>query len=127
MADAGKSLCKEVHHTIKGSVKETLKMLTGEKEWDDLLLSKLTLEQVESLKKLQLTSIQICALGKVLTSMEESSFFHFMCIIDSVADTQEELPDLAIVDRETREDIFNQFLHDEFFEVFEDLEEPGDF
>lgn len=118
MSKESQAFLRELHNKIDYWTTLTIDAVTGSEsiiERGNLGISE---EDVKALRKVQLTPEQVLALKKALTEMGRGVVFGLLCIIDGVAYTEsEDIPDLALVNRATAEDLSDQFLHDEFYEV----------
>jgi len=113
MSEAGNALLRELHslvlsdaHTLLQAIQQGGKPLAG-----------LTDDELTDLRSIHLTQAQTTALEKALVALGRGVIFGLLCIIDGVSYTHESIPDLALVSRETRQDISDGLLHDEFYDM----------
>jgi hypothetical protein len=113
MSTASKTLMRELMRNIESSTLEVVNAITAGEGQSTLLKQ----PDIETLQNALITPEQLNAFRATLREVGISTIFHFLCIIDGVSYTEEELPDLALVSRDTKENICEQFLHDEFGET----------
>ena len=118
MSKESQALLKAFHSIIEQNVNDLSDLLVKRKTHNVLL--KLTGEEFKILETISLTPRQVDVLRKGMLSMGQGIVFSLLCIFDGVADVEKAIPDLAIVDRNTKKDIAEQFWHDEFIGLLED-------
>ena len=115
MSKECKALMLEIRQMIESIVAEFTDSLSDSKEVRGLDINQ---EDAEILKDTLLTTRQLSALKTVLEQMGIQTVFSLLCIVDGVTYTEsEDIPDLALVNRATRENICEDFLHDAFCEI----------
>jgi hypothetical protein len=114
MMKQSKALMRAFHSIIEKDVGKLINSLhSGGTEY----LTELTPQELETWKTISLTLQQSDVLRKAVESTGRLIVFGILSIIDGVSYVADsDVPDLALVNRETREDIADQFLHDEFVE-----------
>ncbi len=121
MSKASKAFLRELHTLINYDVSIAMEAITGSKlieHSDSVGLVGLSEKEIRALGNIHLTPEQVLALKKALIATGRGIVFGLLCIIDGVAYTEsEDIPDLALVNRATGENLSDQFLHDEFYEV----------
>lgn len=69
------------------------------------------------LRSMSLTTRQAAILGQAMRELGRQIIFSALCIIDGVSYVDPAIPALSLVERDTRRDINDEFLHDEFVGV----------
>jgi hypothetical protein len=117
MSQESQALLKTLDVSINRDASVVMQAITNHEQDDHSVLPGLSKEDRRILRTIQLTAEQIAVLQKAFVEMGRQVIFDFLCMIDGVAYTPDDVPDLALVNRLTRADITDQFLHDEFYEV----------
>jgi hypothetical protein len=113
MSKESQALLNEFNSVIKQIVNEYVDSLFVKRKTVQPLLQ-LTNDEIKVLETISLTPHQVNILRKGMLAMGQGIVFSLLCIIDGVTDVVNVIPDLAIIDRNTKQDIADQFLHDEF-------------
>jgi len=120
MTKASRALLLEFHRIIENDVSDMLSAVTNIHLTERKGLLKLTNGEIEILRGINLSLEQQETLRLALVELSRGIVFGILAIVDGVAFPEsEDIPDLALVDRETGNDIGDQFLHDEFYEVID--------
>jgi len=102
-----------VHQSIDMSAKWAMGAL-GKAPYDDDHYGTIR-EELAVLRGIRLKQAQANALEKLMIELGRSVAFDLLSMIDGVVYSEgEELPDMALIDRATGQDIADGFLHDEF-------------
>ena len=118
MSKESRALLTVVHRMINKDVSATLAAITDGPIDEREALLKLGDEEIKLLRGIRFSSVQREALRQALMELSRGIVFGILCIIDGVAYTEsEDIPDLALVDRDTGKNIADMLLHDEFYEV----------
>ncbi len=119
MSKESKALMKAFHSHIDDDVDRLVRTL--EAKGDPANLAALTDQEAKVLSSISLTKEQLSVIRKLARSAGRLTVFGILSIIDGVSyAVDESVPDLALVNRETKEDIADQFWHDEFIMQQED-------
>jgi len=118
MSKESQALLNGFQSRIEQNVNDLADFLAKRKTQYPLL--ELTEDDYKVLETISLTPRQVGVLRKGLMAMGQGIVFSLLCIIDGVSYVEKAIPDLAIVDRNTRKDISEQFLHDEFIGLLKD-------
>jgi len=118
MSKESQALLNAFHSIIEHNASELYDSLVKKKMRNPLV--QLTERERKVLETISLTPNQMSVLHKGMIAMGEGIVFSLLCIIDGVADVESTIPALAIVDRETKKDIAEQFWHDEFIGLLKD-------
>jgi hypothetical protein len=118
MSKESQALLSAFHSIIEHNSNNLYELLVNHKSRNPLL--NLTEAEIEELNTISLNSQQMNVVYKGVIAMGEGIVFELLCIIDGVADVENTIPDLAIVDRETKNEIVNRFWHDEFIASLKD-------
>lgn len=116
MSTDSRAFLRELHTIIDELSPSFVDMLSAKKTIQNIPLL-LEDEDINILKSISLTEQQADAIKKLAVSFGREVVFSLLCIIDGVADTKNEIPDLLIVNRQTMKEINEEFLHDEFVEL----------
>lgn len=119
MSKESKALMKSFHSLIDNDVEKFMRTLEGKA--DPTGLGDLTDQEARVLSNISLTQEQLIVIRKLAQSSSRLTVFGILSIIDGASyAVDESVPDLAIVNRQTKEDIADQFWHDEFIDQQED-------
>ena len=114
MSEVSKSLMRTFHSLIDHGVDGLIDCLETRKH--ESALDDFTDEDNRILETISLTNEQLGVVRKLAREAGKLTVFGILCVIDGVSYANMEIPDLALVNRETKEDIAEKFLHDEFVE-----------
>ena len=112
MSKESKALMKELHSIIEHDIDDLVRCLQTKE--GQIVKDELTEDDIKVLKTISLTTEQTSVVRKLARATGRLIVFGILTMIDGVSYVSTEIPDLALVNRETREDIADQFLHDEF-------------
>lgn len=118
MSKESTALLNAIHSIINKKVNDMVDNLLFKGSFNSPSL-KLTNDELRALENISLTPYQISAIRKVMLAIGQGIVFSLLCIIDGVSYV-DEIPDLALVNRNTKKDISEQFLHDEFIKLLPD-------
>ena len=118
MSKESNALMKTLHSMIEHDVDDLIKCLQTKE--GQIVNDELTVQDINVLKAISLTSDQIIVVRKLAQATGRLIVFGMLTIIDGVSYVSTDIPDLALVNRDTRKDIADKFLHDEFIEQQKD-------
>jgi len=119
MSMTSEALMKEIHQIIEESVEWAIR-LVGPKS-DRRSPSTLSDEDKAALRRIALNDQTEQALRRLIAEVGRSVAFGVFSTIDGVAVREGlELPDLALVERDTGQSLSEGFLHDDFSEYTPD-------
>ena len=107
MSKESQALLNAFHSIIEQNASELYDSLVKKNMQNPLV--RLTERELKVLETISLTPNQMSVLHKGMIAMGEGIVFSLLCIIDGVADVERTIPDLAIVDRETKRTSLNSF------------------
>jgi hypothetical protein len=119
MSKESKALLKEFHSIVDYYAADLMIALKGRQGFENPLL-RLDKDDLNSISSISLTIQQVKLLQRCMEAMGQGVVFSILSIIDGVADVDEKIPDLAIVNRQTKEEITDQFWHDQFVDLLSD-------
>ncbi len=105
---------REIHRLISSITDSVIGVFDSSSDSDFV---EFTEDEMQIITNMKLTDAQFRVIKKAISESQRSLIFNMLCMIDGVSYTNENIPDLAIVDRSTGEPINHDYLHDEFYEV----------
>ena len=115
MSNEGRTFLQVVRNIINDTSSRILKDVFVQSGKDKLV--ELTDNEMELVRQLGLHQAHYEILEKVLLTMGDDVVFRIFCILDGVTYTSPEIPDLALINRDTGAPIVDGYLHEEFEEV----------
>lgn len=119
MSTESRAVLRELHIII-----EKLSTIYAEslstKIFSQFALSQLDDKDLRTLEKISFTNQQVDSVKKLIISYGREVVFSSLCLIDGVADTEYEIPEISMINRKTNKEINDEYLHDEFVEMMEE-------
>jgi hypothetical protein len=119
MTAESSALLKEFHFIINQHTLDMTDSLFGQQDIKNPLLH-LSDDDISVIRIMSLNSHQKAILQKGMLALGQEIVFSILCVLDGVSDVTPAIPDLAIVIRETKKEISDSYLHDEFIELLDE-------
>lgn len=123
MSIESKILMRELHTLISDTVRYTEKILFGsEITSNDYLGGNISKEDISTLRTIDLSEKQKKSIIRLLNATGRLSVAGTLSVIDGVILSDKfDLPDLSLVNRETKRDIADEFLlNEEFYQMMDE-------
>ncbi len=119
MSRESKALLMELHSIIREQASEMTDFFLSQQDPRNPLLHPNEID-IKELRKLSLTSRQKVILRQCMLALGRQIVFSTLSLIDGVSDVDTVIPDLSLVNHETKKEITDQFLHDEFIDLLDE-------
>ncbi len=121
MSEQETAFLREIYSLTKSTV-DDLNRLLFEKIPGETYTFRFTPDQLKILENLNLEPAEAELLKKALRIMAMKVVYDTLCVIDGIVYTEEKVGDLALIDRETGQNIADDFLYEAFVGVVIDHE-----